>query len=343
MSDWFVQKGSKVYGPFKTRQLKELASTGKLLKSDKIRRNEMDHWVDASSARGLFDDEHEHHSPRAEPAPASTEQSHGLDDLVAASGTVDSGSPGRASHEADYTPRPASHRVSRGRSNHRKEVNGLGVAGLVLGIIAALTCWIPFVGMLTVPFAALGVIFCIIGLITAIAANRSSPGMPIAGLIVCLTAIGVAVMMTGSAAVAIDDSIQEFNDEIARSSGARNTNLSNSDRSEELEYIAKIELRNLKIGDSVLGDRGIFGEVKNLGERTLTEVEIIVYCLDKQGQPVFDDTFHPVLVTKFSFGGDNNPLKPNYSRKFGFRLDDAPSEWSGEVEVKVVNVEFAEE
>jgi len=47
-----------------------------------------------------------------------------------------------------------------------------------------------------------------------------------------------------------------------------------------------------------------------------------------------------VLVTEYSFMGDNTPLKPNYSRRFGYKLDDAPSDWSKKVKVAVTDIEF---
>jgi len=37
---------------------------------------------------------------------------------------------------------------------------------------------------------------------------------------------------------------------------------------------------------------------------------------------------------------DNKPLKPNYSIQFGYKLDDAPSDWSGKVRVEVTDLEF---
>lgn len=108
---------------------------------------------------------------------------------------------------------------------------------------------------------------------------------------------------------------------------------------EKQAYVEYIELRNIRVGKSVLNDQGVFGEVKNLGHRTLTEVEITIYCLDEDGNPIHELTYHPVLVSEWSFR-DNQPLKPNYTRKFGCKLDDAPSDWAGEVLVKVSDIEF---
>ena len=109
-------------------------------------------------------------------------------------------------------------------------------------------------------------------------------------------------------------------------------------------YFKYVVLQNIEVGQSILDEVGVFGEVKNNGNRTLKEVEIIIYCLDKRGQPIFEKTYHPVYVSEssFSFGNEDKPLKPNYSAKFGCNLDDAPSEWVNKVQVKVINIEFAD-
>jgi len=109
-------------------------------------------------------------------------------------------------------------------------------------------------------------------------------------------------------------------------------------------YFKYVVLQNIEVGQSILDEVGVFGEVKNNGDRTLKEVEIIIYCLDKRGQPIFEKTYHPVYVSEssFSFGNEDKPLKPNYSAKFGCNLDDAPSEWVNKVQVKVINIEFAD-
>ncbi len=109
---------------------------------------------------------------------------------------------------------------------------------------------------------------------------------------------------------------------------------------EQAAYLSKILVRNVSVGKSVLGETGVFGEVKNTGDRTLTKLEITIYCLGSNGKPVFEKTYNPVLVTDLAFGADNQPLKPGYSRQFGVKMDDAPSDWTKEVDVKVTEVGF---
>lgn len=81
----------------------------------------------------------------------------------------------------------------------RRAINGLGVAALVLGIIASLTCWIPIVGLLGIPLAVIGIILGIIGFLIALIGRKSGVGMSVSGCIVCIVAIVIAVAMSADA------------------------------------------------------------------------------------------------------------------------------------------------
>jgi hypothetical protein len=105
-------------------------------------------------------------------------------------------------------------------------------------------------------------------------------------------------------------------------------------------YLTKIAVSNVRVANSELGRIGVFGEIKNTGDRTLKEVNITVYCLGPEGKAIFEKQFYPVLVSDLGSRNDNQPLKPGYSRQFGYSLDDAPSEWSKKVDVKVTSLEF---
>jgi len=109
---------------------------------------------------------------------------------------------------------------------------------------------------------------------------------------------------------------------------------------EQSAYLSKILIRNVRVGKGELSETGVFGDVKNTGDRTLKKVEITIYCLGPDGKPVFERTYLPVLVSEMSFGDSNQPLKPGYSRHFGVKMDDAPSEWTKKIDVKVTSVEF---
>ena len=104
-------------------------------------------------------------------------------------------------------------------------------------------------------------------------------------------------------------------------------------------YFDKIEVRNVSVEQGNQGKLGVFGELKNRGDRTLRAVAITVYYLDKEGNGIHEKTYYPVLITEESHG-DNQPLKPNYGKTFWYRIDGAPSDWAKKVKVAVTDVEF---
>jgi hypothetical protein len=108
--------------------------------------------------------------------------------------------------------------------------------------------------------------------------------------------------------------------------------------SEEAAYIKSVLVKSARVEKGLDGGEGVVGEIKNTGDRTLKLVDITIYCLDKDGEPVFEKTYHAVIAAGGFLGEE--PLKPRYSRQYGVRLDDAPSDWAKKVDVKVSQVKF---
>src|ERR1022692_1415894 len=51
----------------------------------------------------------------------------------------------------------------------------------------------------------------------------------------------------------------------------------------ESAYLGKIIVKGVTVESIALGGKGVFGEVKNGGDRAMSKVEITIYCLDKNG------------------------------------------------------------
>lgn len=77
--------------------------------------------------------------------------------------------------------------------------SGLAVAGLVLGILAILGAFIPLLNILTFPFAILGLILAIIGLLGINKGKHTGKGVAIAGIVLGAVALVVTVGMYGCA------------------------------------------------------------------------------------------------------------------------------------------------
>lgn len=97
-----------------------------------------------------------------------------------------------------------------------KSVSGLGIAALVLGLVACLGCWIPMCGIFSLPFAMLGALFGVIGIIIAKLKKKSYVGLPIAGTIVSVTAAFIVIAVTGSIASSIEESSRTIGEGLHR-------------------------------------------------------------------------------------------------------------------------------
>lgn len=81
-------------------------------------------------------------------------------------------------------------------------MSGLAIAGLVLGLIAFLSCWIPLFNALTTPLAVIGLILAIIGIVTATPQKgKTGRGLAIAGCALSAASIAIFFAMYGLAAV----------------------------------------------------------------------------------------------------------------------------------------------
>lgn len=87
--------------------------------------------------------------------------------------------------------------------------NSLAVAVLVLGIIAALICWVPFLGLLAIPVALLGAFLGFIGLAIALIGRRSGLSSSLVGTAISLGSIVLSIVITGKTSKSIADAMEK--------------------------------------------------------------------------------------------------------------------------------------
>ena len=87
----------------------------------------------------------------------------------------------------------------------KRGANPLGISALVMGILACLTCWIPFIGLLSIPLAFIGLLLAFIGLIMAAVSKKTGFAFPIGGGLICLLSIFIAFATTGGGVKAVSE------------------------------------------------------------------------------------------------------------------------------------------
>lgn len=86
----------------------------------------------------------------------------------------------------------------------KKSTSGLAVAGLVCGIIALVSSFVPLLNLLSFPFVLLAIIFGGIGVWQTVKGTKGGKGIAIAGLVLGIIALLVTAVMYGSAGAASD-------------------------------------------------------------------------------------------------------------------------------------------
>lgn len=257
-----------------------------------------------------------------------------------------------------------------------KTTSGFGIAALVLGIIACLTCWIPFVGLLVIPLGILGVVFGFIGILASAIGRRSYIGLPVSGMVVSLIAVIIAVTITGAITGAVSEAIDEVldtRDLSAQPSGGLSeldddaiwsTPVKPVDEGSRIEkvdkeaqkikekqaYVRSVELYDVraKYYKTYFDEEtaGVEFKIRNKGNKTLSEVKVTVYFKDAFGRVIGEEDYYPVLSSSYSFGS-NKPLKPNYiwqmERGKFYKAESVPDEWQeGNVVARITDIEFQE-
>jgi hypothetical protein len=94
-----------------------------------------------------------------------------------------------------------------------RRTSSLGVVSLILGFVAFLFCWIPLLGMLSIPLSALGLLLAAIGLLVALLRRGSGIGYPIGGgvvsglaLVIGITQVAAVSSAVSGVAEALDES-----------------------------------------------------------------------------------------------------------------------------------------
>jgi len=191
---FYYRHGDETHGPVSVQELRRIAKDGGLNKADHIKPDDDEKWYLAGTVKGLFSD--------------TTAISASSDDSSAPPAHDVAAAPPRALTPAEEL----SYAVRQGRAPEQGHAPGLtavnvllprrgsslGIAALVLGVLAFLFCWIPLLGAITLPLSGLGALLGVIGIVIALTRKGAGIGFPIAGTAVSVLALVIAFTMTSA-------------------------------------------------------------------------------------------------------------------------------------------------
>lgn len=85
--------------------------------------------------------------------------------------------------------------------------SGLGIAGFVLGIIAAATSFLPILNNGSAIIAVVGLVLAIVGTVSCMRGKKSGKGLAIAGVILNIAAFAIVLVTQSMYSAAIDDAL----------------------------------------------------------------------------------------------------------------------------------------
>jgi membrane-associated HD superfamily phosphohydrolase len=103
----------------------------------------------------------------------------------------------------------------------------------------------------------------------------------------------------------------------------------------EQDYLSQLLVENVTVKDTHSG-KEVHGEIRNNGASTLIFVEILVEFLDESGQPMHETEYPALYVeNRMPFRDRHEPLKPNFSKKWGMNTKSVSDRWAGGVKVSI--------
>jgi hypothetical protein len=224
----------------------------------------------------------------------------------------------------------------------------LGITAVAFGGFSLCGSWIPFLGLLTVPIAFIGVLIGGLGVLLALFRGFRTAGVPLVGTGMCIASIylaGAVTVKTGETLQDVGKKIEQARVDAKRQEADRQK----AKKREADEYIANhVDLYDFEASyfDSLLDGRvpGVTFKVKNRGERTLERVQVVVHFADAKGNVIAEEAFVP--IRPYSLESNSRPLKPGYvwqvEKGTKYVAKNVPSEWlERHAKATITEVDFA--
>lgn len=107
--------------------------------------------------------------------------------------------------------------------------SGLATASMVLGIIAIVGCWIPYLNIFSIILGFVGLFLGIPAFIILLTKKKGSTGKTIAGLILCTLTLYIAFSMNSATNQAISEGLDEMSNSLDEMNGNKTEDILKND------------------------------------------------------------------------------------------------------------------
>ena len=152
------------------------------------------------------------------------------------------------------------------RGTGKPATSAMAIVGLVLGIVALVTSWMPIFNNGSFFLALLGALFAIVGLVSTLRRTRSGKGLAIAGLIICIIACAAVLAAQQATSKAINDAV----DSAENSHAVTSTSAAPADASGDAD--ASAQSQDLALGTSITLGNGLSVSVDSV-DTSLTKYD----------------------------------------------------------------------
>ena len=152
------------------------------------------------------------------------------------------------------------------RGTGKPATSAMAIVGLVLGIVALATSWMPIFNNGSFFLALLGALFAIVGLVSTLRRTRSGKGLAIAGLIICIIACAAVLAAQQATSKAINDAV----DSAENSHAVTSTSAAPADASGDAD--ASAQSQDLALGTSITLGNGLSVSVDSV-DTSLTKYD----------------------------------------------------------------------
>lgn len=205
----------------------------------------------------------------------------------------------------------------------QKGASGFGIAALVIGIVAVMLCWIPLLGMISIPLGLIALLLGVIGFIVSLTGGKSGVGLPVAGGFLGAMAIAVPLLWVGAVATAVGSAAANANRTNQTIVGATTAAAGESapqwapaDQPVSQDGV-QLKVTHVRLGKVKV--RGSFGRGESFTDDAL--LAVVIEVTNTSATKKVD--FLTWSGRRYSFGVDGPTLRDNFDNSYDLKSFDS--------------------